>query len=552
MADYQTILTKAISGLSENTAERRQVIYAKARSTIEQKLRAMDPAPSQAAIDAQLAKLDESIASVEDRYATVEAEQASAAATPVNPESETANIEASASQDNAQPVDADGPALDANTPSPSLPQGEETVVEEPSQKDGSEPDPLPTGSEPWTDSPNFSEQTKQPGSLPEMPGLPMAEPESLDYSQTVLADEDQPNSIEGAKEKRGIIGGLLPILLAFLVVGGGTYALWLNKDSLLSAFLSDDNPTVNEEPIPDEKDKPAELANQTEPEEKPANNVRIVGEEPVATRDPDAGKEEEKLTAEGETVTAEPVKEEPVTLPDNQPDTDAGEVVQTQPAVEEPEPDTEVADADKPTVSEVGQPNTTENKPVDDGNASSDALAVSQTAFLYEEGNGSESGTRDNAAILWSLVNEKLASGKTEAVIRGVLDVPGRGLKMELSIRRNQDASLPASHIVELNFTPTSEFDGGNVGDVARMVLKSSQNARGESLIAVPAKIADGHFLIALNNLDQALKTNKTLLLEKSWIDIIIRYVSGRRALVVLEKGAIGDKVFKDAFASWD
>jgi len=41
-------------------------------------------------------------------------------------------------------------------------------------------------------------------------------------------------------------------------------------------------------------------------------------------------------------------------------------------------------------------------------------------------------------------------------------------------------------------------------------------------------------------------------LLESSWIDVPLGYTTGRRALVTLEKGALGNKVFKDAFADWD
>ena len=82
--------------------------------------------------------------------------------------------------------------------------------------------------------------------------------------------------------------------------------------------------------------------------------------------------------------------------------------------------------------------------------------------------------------------------------------------------------------------------------------MKSNEQARGEGLVAVPAKIDTGYFLIALNNLEQAEETNRKLLLDSEWIDIPLGYTSGRRALVTLEKGAIGDKVFNDAFADWD
>ena len=178
----------------------------------------------------------------------------------------------------------------------------------------------------------------------------------------------------------------------------------------------------------------------------------------------------------------------------------------------------------------------------------STAPAVAQQAYLYEEGPSGGDASRDNSAIIWSISRD--IDG--EAVINGKLDVPGRSMTMNIAIKRNTDASLPASHIIELAFQLPSDFSGGNISNVARFVMKSSEKARGEGLVAVPAKISDGNFLMALNNLDQAIATNRKLLLESSWIDVPLVYTTGRRALVTLEKGAIGTKIFRDAFADWD
>jgi hypothetical protein len=179
--------------------------------------------------------------------------------------------------------------------------------------------------------------------------------------------------------------------------------------------------------------------------------------------------------------------------------------------------------------------------------------AIAQKAYLYEEGAAGSGATRDEAAIVWSIEQVSPADGlPPEPVIKGRLEVPGRGLVMDMTIKRNVDEALPASHIIELIFEAPPDFSGGNIENVARFVMKSNEQARGEGLVAVPAKIDTGYFLIALNNLEQAMATNKRLLVESSWIDIPLGYTTKRRALVTLEKGAIGDSVFKEAFADWD
>ena len=74
----------------------------------------------------------------------------------------------------------------------------------------------------------------------------------------------------------------------------------------------------------------------------------------------------------------------------------------------------------------------------------------------------------------------------------------------------------------------------------------------GRSLVAAPAKIADGIFLIALNNLEDAKTRNVSLMTTRDWIDIPVQYKTGRRALVTLEKGASGAAVFKEVFDAWN
>ena len=180
------------------------------------------------------------------------------------------------------------------------------------------------------------------------------------------------------------------------------------------------------------------------------------------------------------------------------------------------------------------------------------ALLAGEKAFLYEEGFGTNGASRDDGAISWTLANEPPEDGSApEAVIKGVMEVPARGLQLNLTIKRNVDAALPASHIIELFFTVPPGFSGGNIDQISRFVMKSTEQARGESLVGVPARIDAGFFLIALNNLEQAQQTNLALLETANWIDVPITYLTGRRGLVTLEKGPEGKKVFSEALADW-
>ncbi|MBO0662948.1 hypothetical protein LQ948_08725 [Jiella sp. MQZ9-1] len=180
-------------------------------------------------------------------------------------------------------------------------------------------------------------------------------------------------------------------------------------------------------------------------------------------------------------------------------------------------------------------------------------LAVGQNVIFYQERTKDQPVTKNTGTVVWSLVDEPGADGKPgEPAIKAVADVPEQNVKMTMTIKRNTDPTLPASHVIELEFDVPKDFSGGSVANVQSMRLKESEEARGEKLIGVAGKISDNYFIIALNNLDDAVKSNLSLLQNQKWIDIPLAYSTGRRALISIEKGIPGDRVFKQAIDAWN
>lgn len=546
MADYYSILKKTISGLAHNSQGTRTAIYGKARTAIDRQLRAMEPAPSEDAIARQMQLLEAAIVKLDGEFEAQEVQ-------PPSVESPTMPSQTPVGEPVPQSTKQTAPAGLAASGSFAI--NTAPGVSTPAENIGIAPEPAPQVA-----------GVNEPG---------IVDPRGMEYGETILAAEPDTRAragdLPGGKPKKGgFLSTLLPIILAFGVVGGGLYALWINKDALIDGLMGDNSEPViqsskqEDEKIPVKSEiKTAEGENANQPESK---KVRVVGNN-SATKNP------AKLTPEGKTVevVSEPPKVKTSDETPNQPtvtttqnesvikletatndqQSDQSDVIEQKVAEleggEQPKvPTNETAKNDLNNQSgEVAVEESTPVKPVDI------APSVAQKAFLYEEGTAGSSASRDNAAIIWSLDHEVLDDGSREAVIKGQLDVPGRNLSMTLLIKRNLDESLPASHIIELLFQLPNDFSGGNISDVSRFVMKTSEQGRGEGLIAVPAKISDGNFLIALNNLDQALATNNKLLLDSSWIDVPLGYTTGRRALVTLEKGALGDKVFRDALAQW-
>ncbi len=183
---------------------------------------------------------------------------------------------------------------------------------------------------------------------------------------------------------------------------------------------------------------------------------------------------------------------------------------------------------------------------------SGETIGVAQKAILYEEPIPGAPGTKLEGTVVWSFVNEPALPGdKPVPQVKGNIDIPELGLKMRLSIHKNDDKALPASHIVEFSFDVPPSFAGKFIDAAPGMIAKQTEEARGDTITGAVAKVSDSLFWLALSGLDQDVARNIQLLKERSWIDIPIRYGNRRRAILTFEKGAPGDKAFNDAFAAW-
>jgi hypothetical protein len=153
--------------------------------------------------------------------------------------------------------------------------------------------------------------------------------------------------------------------------------------------------------------------------------------------------------------------------------------------------------------------------------------------------------------ITWETLAEVQPDGFTSPAIVGKAEVPGRGMTVTITIRRNADASFDASHTVDLEFTSVEGENLPSVQDVGAVLLKEDEPSRGEPLAAGKAKVTEGYFLFALGSAPEVKTQNVELMKSKDWFDIPVLFSDNRRAIVVLNKGFEGKAVFDNALAAW-
>lgn len=175
-------------------------------------------------------------------------------------------------------------------------------------------------------------------------------------------------------------------------------------------------------------------------------------------------------------------------------------------------------------------------------------IAVARRAILYEE---SRAKPGDVVASLDGSVTWKyLDNGPNGPVIEADLSVPDRELTLVLTIRKNLDAEMPASHLVEITAN-AGQLPGGGIDAIPRLVMKPSEEQKGAALVGTPTKVVDGLYWIALAGGKDETAANVATMRKSNWFDLPILYKSGQRAILTFEKGPQGQEAFEKAFAAW-
>lgn len=181
-------------------------------------------------------------------------------------------------------------------------------------------------------------------------------------------------------------------------------------------------------------------------------------------------------------------------------------------------------------------------------------VTVSQRAVLYEENTADPRA--QPAAItghaVWRLEPVNGQQGEPlQNALRTTIEYPEAGLSLTMTLRRNRDATLPASHTIELAFTNYGPGAKRAVQNIGLLQPKEEEASRGAPVSGLPVRVRENLFLIGLSSLKSDVDRNTDLLLHRNWFDLPISYASGTRAILTFEKGNAGARAMQAAFDQW-
>ncbi|MCT8971757.1 hypothetical protein [Microbaculum marinisediminis] len=200
----------------------------------------------------------------------------------------------------------------------------------------------------------------------------------------------------------------------------------------------------------------------------------------------------------------------------------------------------------------AGQPTAAPQAPVQQPpSADAEGERVAQALLIEESAGGVSPASTLGGSVDWKLVDDTEAVGGAEKVIRGDVSVPERDLKVTVTVRRNKDQALPASHLIELVFQTGPGFTHDGIASIPGLIMKATPRSTGQPLVGAVVPVMDNYFLIGLSQTEIDQERNVQEITARDFIDIPVSYKDGGRAVLSLAKGESGKAIFQEAFSTW-
>jgi hypothetical protein len=540
MADYYSLLAKAVSNLPKAGPEpARKAIYDRARKALVRQLRSLGPALSEADIAREEAALEAAIGKLEGQFSP-------AAPTPPSP----GGARPSPSPGSAAPrpssyMPPPRPAPSAAAPPPGvrIPIPDTPLARPVPPPRSAPPPPSPerpslSGAPPRPSNPPSS---AAPRALPAAPmGLrpppaaryspplaarrsepryeadssPLGPPAADDFVDDGFAPPVEANKLDRAEAVGAADVGLRPSaprrldrprrgatawILAALVVG-------VVLSIAVFAFLWRQNPQD------------------------------LAMKEPVATPTAEATAGPAKIVERVGGATATPTATP--TAAETPPATETPAVVAT--------PAATPSAATSPAATPAPTPAATAAPPA----ANSGVAVAARAAMLVAVAADPQKPAVSLGSVVWSAIPAAAGQPSTAAV-KAEADIPDLKMHAVMTLRKNTDPSLPASHTIDLRVTFADGAEIKGIKDMRVPMMRRDDPPSQDALSGVRVKISDSYFLVGLNRGDAELAHNVDLIANRGWFDFPMLLNDDRIAKLTFEKGAEGERIVNDALAAW-
>ncbi|SFK17124.1 hypothetical protein [Methylocapsa palsarum] len=538
MADYYPLLARAVAALSDSTPESRAAIYARARNALLGQLRSLDPPVPEADVERESRALQDAIARLEIEF--------------------------------APPFASDPAVEDAQPIAPEPGPGEER----PGQMGGPEPERQEQGRTipgPMTPTPTPTEQGERPSLLFKVRrDAPRPSPETPESAAGLLATSaKQPRWPRGrdalapkpAAPGEAGPGGIFPREPVSNDIPPEPDASEREKSpSAPGAFAPGEAPLRSGADEAEPIEPGLEGAGREPPEVSPegsaadaAERSRPEAQRPVAPQPPQDSPAPKRgwIVAAIVAVVVALVAIAAIKLKDHREDLIARSLAPA-PAIESGSSGKIADRIGAGDASPEGQ-SPAEPSDADAGGAESSVppFVAPRAALLVRAPQDNAEVKTYQGTVVWKVDNVSSGPGAPlSTAVRAEIDIPEQKVEAVMTLQKNDDATLPASHTMKLQFVLPRGSEWRGVQQIKVPQMRREGASTGESLKGVPVPIVENSFLVGLNG-GASEAANLDLLRSREWLDIPILLGNGFIAKLTFEKGKTGQRAIDDAIAAW-
>ncbi len=147
--------------------------------------------------------------------------------------------------------------------------------------------------------------------------------------------------------------------------------------------------------------------------------------------------------------------------------------------------------------------------------------------------------------VEWTLAPpHSLKNPLDETALIGNFTTDDGRLGVKMTIRKNYRDNLAATHLIDLSFNESKDFDGGLVVEIKGMYYGDKPNILNKQATTIIADLFDNNYVVSLRD-DRDNKSNNDDFLKKSAvIGTQVVFTDGKKAVFMLNKGKAGNKIF--------
>ncbi|HME85242.1 MAG TPA: hypothetical protein VKG91_12015 [Roseiarcus sp.] len=153
-------------------------------------------------------------------------------------------------------------------------------------------------------------------------------------------------------------------------------------------------------------------------------------------------------------------------------------------------------------------------------------------------------------STVWSTIPPAPGQPATVAV-KADADIPDLKMHASMTLRKNTDPTLQATHTIDLKFSFADGAPIAGFKDVGAPQMRKLDSTASEALTSVKVKVSDVYFLIALAKGDQDTARNLDLMQTRAWFDFPLLLNDNRIAKLVFQKSSEGEAMLAKAFDAW-